>query len=273
MVGLRTAVVLGVVVGAVYLVGGAEPARQILSIGDTWMSRLQILMGRPVPLAPEESPRAAAPAPVEPAAAESSQTQPVRVAPRSAEPTVLTLVPIESFEAEFSAVEGANLRRAPRLEATRIDVVGRGQRLQVTGRTLDRRWYRLRHNDQEAFVSAGLVRPESVETSLGTVVLRDVERELDEMAGQLRRARFHEVLSDGRPLRLRLERAARWIPVDSVVIRLELMSATAEIALGQKRAASLSLERALEVDRGLELDPIQSPPKLRRLLAQVRETR
>ena len=63
------------------------------------------------------------------------------------------------------------------------------------------------------------------------------------------------------------------MPLDANIVRLELLTATRELALGRQEDASLSLERALAVDRGLELDPVRSPPKLRRLLDEVRETR
>jgi hypothetical protein len=52
--------------------------------------------------------------------------------------------------------------------------------------------------------------------------------------------------------------------------QLEVLAATAEIALGQEAAARGSLERALRAEPELRLDPTRHSPKLVRLFDQVR---
>jgi hypothetical protein len=52
--------------------------------------------------------------------------------------------------------------------------------------------------------------------------------------------------------------------------RLEVLAATAEIALGREEAARASLERALRAQPDLRLDPARHSPKLIRLFEEVR---
>jgi hypothetical protein len=49
-----------------------------------------------------------------------------------------------------------------------------------------------------------------------------------------------------------------------------VLAATAEIALGREDAARASLERALRIQPGLNLDPVRHSPKLVRLFQEVR---
>lgn len=55
--------------------------------------------------------------------------------------------------------------------------------------------------------------------------------------------------------------------------RLEVVRATVHSAYGKEAEARSSFERALDANPALELDPASSPPKLRRLLEDVRRTR
>ena len=90
----------------------------------------------------------------------------------------------------------------------------------------------------------------------------------------LRAARFDEALArdrarttgagrarDASADRRRCQRAAR---------RLEVIAATACIALGRDEAAQQSFERALRADADLELDPARTSPKVVRSLAEKR---
>lgn len=53
-------------------------------------------------------------------------------------------------------------------------------------------------------------------------------------------------------------------------VRLELLSATAQLALGDERAARESLIRAIESQPDLVLDPEKTPPKVMRALELAR---
>jgi hypothetical protein len=53
-------------------------------------------------------------------------------------------------------------------------------------------------------------------------------------------------------------------------VRLEVLSATASIALGRDEAAHRSFERALRADADLELDPASTSPKVVRHLEATR---
>jgi hypothetical protein len=53
-------------------------------------------------------------------------------------------------------------------------------------------------------------------------------------------------------------------------VRLEVLSATAQLALGDERAARASLARAIEAQPDLVLDPMKTPPKVMRALELTR---
>ena len=89
----------------------------------------------------------------------------------------------------------------------------------------------------------------------------------------LLRARFRDVLQTTDELRSQLE---GWPPGSGVRerrARLEVLGASALIALGLPGRAAESFARALEADPGLTLDPATTPPKVRSLLEEVRERR
>ncbi len=54
-------------------------------------------------------------------------------------------------------------------------------------------------------------------------------------------------------------------------MRLEIVSATVHVALGDRDAALSSLERALQADPDLALDPAVVPPKVLRVFRAARE--
>jgi hypothetical protein len=53
-------------------------------------------------------------------------------------------------------------------------------------------------------------------------------------------------------------------------VRVELLGATARLALGQDEEARSCVKRALQEDPALVVDPTLSPPKLQRLVNQER---
>ncbi len=296
MIGVRTTLALSACAGLAFLAGQDDSAPEAL--GSGWKSRLQILVGRPAPR--EAAISAAAPVPTTILDAQSdagpgslqlaattrqvvTQTESAWASPEAAPLTrdsnlaALTdadLDPqVDAFRGVFVAVTGANLRSGPGLDFRRADVIGTGQSLRVTGQTRDREWYRVWHRDRELYISAGTVRPERIDTVRGAIDIDSIQAQLDALETQLKRARFHEVLGSADRLRRELEGAARWTPLTSELVRLELMTATSEVALSRVTDASRTLERALTLDSNLELDPRQSPPKLRRLLARVRDAR
>jgi hypothetical protein len=55
--------------------------------------------------------------------------------------------------------------------------------------------------------------------------------------------------------------------------RLEVLAATAALALGRTADAETSFARALDSDPGLTLDPQVTSPKVRRALERVRKER
>ena len=90
----------------------------------------------------------------------------------------------------------------------------------------------------------------------------------------LRTARFDEALAEterARPDLAALEaRSGPGTEASAQRVRLEVLAATACIALGREEAARQSFERALRADADLELDPARTPPKVVRGLAETR---
>lgn len=83
---------------------------------------------------------------------------------------------------------------------------------------------------------------------------------------QVRRARFEEALAEAGRVR-----EAATGPEQSA--RVEVLAATAALALGRSDEADTYLGRALEADPQLALDPVSTPPKVRRALERVRAER
>jgi hypothetical protein len=100
--------------------------------------------------------------------------------------------------------------------------------------------------------------------------LLDVTEQIATAQEALRNARFElalEWVERGRRL-LASQGPAREPPEQRA--QLEVLAATAEIALGREEAARESLERALRAQAGLSLDPAVHSPKVVRLLESVR---
>jgi len=89
---------------------------------------------------------------------------------------------------------------------------------------------------------------------------------LEAVEEHLRAARFEEALS--RAERGRRELAGNASP--QRVAQLEVLAATAALALDRKEEATASLRRALAANPMLTLDPMQTPPKVRRAFDRVR---
>ena len=97
----------------------------------------------------------------------------------------------------------------------------------------------------------------------------ELERRIAEVDALLAGAHFHTALALARSALDRLPAAAA--PGEGPArARLELMAATAEVALGRREAARLSLERAARADPTLVFDPRELSPKLMELAPQPR---
>ena len=93
----------------------------------------------------------------------------------------------------------------------------------------------------------------------------ELGRVLERTEGWLAEARFRAALVELETVRPATHQAA---PPEKA--RLEVLTATAQLALGRGDQAAESLRRALVADAELALDPSTTPPKVRRLLAEVR---
>jgi hypothetical protein len=100
-----------------------------------------------------------------------------------------------------------------------------------------------------------------------------LDRSLARAEQRIRAARFEEALGDLRAVRRRLAAGGNARELRARQVRLEVLTATAQVAYGDETAARASLERALRADPRLELDPRSTPPKLRRALEQARGPR
>jgi hypothetical protein len=92
--------------------------------------------------------------------------------------------------------------------------------------------------------------------------IRNVER-------QVQTARFEDALASAKTARGQLARVAAAERPEREA-RLEVLAATAELALSRNEAARASLGRALAANPDLALDAQETSPKVLRALAQVR---
>lgn len=93
---------------------------------------------------------------------------------------------------------------------------------------------------------------------------------VEEGEAKLRGARFEEALSRALAARRELE-GLEPAPADGALrVRLELVAAVAQVALGDEAGAQESLVRALALDPGLDLDPARTSPKVLRALEAAR---
>ena len=91
---------------------------------------------------------------------------------------------------------------------------------------------------------------------------------LGEAQDHLRAARFEETLE-----RVAVGRALEGRSDPDDTAKLEIVGATAALALGRDAEAKAGLSRALDANPDLTLDPAKTPPKVRRALERVRTER
>jgi hypothetical protein len=98
----------------------------------------------------------------------------------------------------------------------------------------------------------------------------EIERLTLRSEKQLRDARFEAALDSVHAARALLSETPDSFQRNSRV-RLEIVSATIHVALGDNAAAQLSMQRALQADSGLTLDPAVVSPKVLRILRIARQ--
>jgi tetratricopeptide (TPR) repeat protein len=98
-----------------------------------------------------------------------------------------------------------------------------------------------------------------------------IDRALGEAEGELNQARFARAVELTEQTRRDVEGRGDSADLRERRARLEVIAATALVALGRSEDAAESFARALRADPELELDPERTPPKIRRLFQQVRE--
>jgi hypothetical protein len=101
-------------------------------------------------------------------------------------------------------------------------------------------------------------------------LLAAIDAQLDDGEHRLRQARFGAALEAAAEVRRRLDRMRAGEDLRQPWVRLEVLSATAQLALGDERAARESLARAIAWQPDLVLDPMKTPPKVIRALETVR---
>ncbi len=98
-----------------------------------------------------------------------------------------------------------------------------------------------------------------------------IDRALGEAESELNQARFARAVELTEQTRREIEGRGDTPDLRDRRARLEVIAATALVALGRSEDAADSFARALRADPELELDPERTPPKIRRLFQQVRE--
>ncbi len=100
-----------------------------------------------------------------------------------------------------------------------------------------------------------------------------LDRRSAEVERLLARAHFRTALGLARKTLAGLDESGDALHPDPRRARLEVMAATAEIALGRRDGARESLARALRADPALELDASEVSPKVLELLREARLAR
>lgn len=103
--------------------------------------------------------------------------------------------------------------------------------------------------------------------------LEEAEQMLDETEDLVRAARFEAAVAGAEEVRTRLEGLADGEELRARRVRLEVLAATAQIALGREDEARESFGRALAAQPDLELDPMKISPKVIRVLDAARGAR
>jgi hypothetical protein len=102
-------------------------------------------------------------------------------------------------------------------------------------------------------------------------LLADIDALMDETRDRLRAARFEEALEAAARTRVALDEMREDDDLPPRWARLEVLQATAELALGRLGAAEASMGRALAADPSLELDPTTTSPKVMRVFESSRD--
>lgn len=100
----------------------------------------------------------------------------------------------------------------------------------------------------------------------------DFDAALDSLARQVRRAQFEAALESAARGRAAAKTAGASVAPKRAA-QLEVLAATAALALGRNDDAEQSLGRALDADPQLRLDPATTSPKVRRALDRARKAR
>jgi len=98
-----------------------------------------------------------------------------------------------------------------------------------------------------------------------------VDAWIDEGQSYLRGARYEEAIESAQKARAALERLGDGGAVSSRAARLEILSGSAEVALGRGSDAESSFTRALEADPSLRLDAAWVSPKVVRAFEETRK--
>ena len=101
-------------------------------------------------------------------------------------------------------------------------------------------------------------------------LLANLDRELAEIETLLASAHFHAVVSVAELTRELLSGHEGHPELKTRRARLEVMIATAQVALGQRAVAQRSMMRALYADPALSLDEGTTSPKVLELLREAR---
>lgn len=104
-------------------------------------------------------------------------------------------------------------------------------------------------------------------------LLRNVDRALDAIQRMIADAYFHTALGIADTKRERLNQLGLRRGLALRRARLEVLAATAEVALDQRVQALQSMRRALEANPSLILDEQRTPPKVYALLREARKGR
>jgi tetratricopeptide (TPR) repeat protein len=99
-----------------------------------------------------------------------------------------------------------------------------------------------------------------------------VDAWIDEGQSYLRGARYEEAIESAQKARAALERLGDGGAVSSRAARLEILSGSAEVALGRGSDAEASFTRALEADPSLRLDSASVSPKVVRAFEETRKS-
>jgi hypothetical protein len=126
----------------------------------------------------------------------------------------------------------------------------------------------------DAFASLGdtLAVPAAVPSDPNVAQRRAVAKAVAEAADHLKNARFEEALASTAKGRVAVGRLGAAADAGQTA-KLETLGATAALALGRDAEAKRSFARALDAKPDLALDPMQTPPKVRRAFDAVRQQR